>query len=79
MNTVNNPLRQLRESIDPNRLNFARRYRLCYSTVTSAELGLTAQPIHYVEALSALTGTPAQELLQQYSGWRGDVAERDLS
>jgi len=78
VNTVN-PLRRVRETIDPSRSNFARRFRLNYGTVTAAELGLIAQPVRYAEALSVLTGTPADELLQQYSFWREDVAEIDLS
>lgn len=75
MNSYENPLRRLRESICPNRTVFARQHGLNYQTLSFAETGLVNRPISLVRVLAALTGQDEAELLRQYVDWKVSLVE----
>lgn len=75
MNSYENPLRRLRESICPNRTIFAREHGLNYQTLSFAETGLVNRPLSLVKVLAALTGQEEAELMSQYVAWKASLVE----
>lgn len=65
-----NPLRHLREQINPNRSDFVRRYRLGYGSVFQAEIGLIQRPVRYASTLADIAKIDPEKLLADYDAWR---------